>query len=176
MLLPPSLLTIHNDLFKDRSGSEGKVPFSRTFQKSDNLSRPKTAKKLSDVEKEPWAGKKMFLPPVDEPHELFETPEAAFAAANETLGQIIVVHLEFALDVAYDCPDHLDDGNDEGSEGHGAQVEDDGVAETPAQVPVRHILLLEGPIPLRESARQNQFTWGQTKIFKRSQKNSPKEN
>jgi hypothetical protein len=42
--------------------------------------------------------------PVDEPHELLQTPEAAFAEAEQALGQVVVERFQLGLDVGEDGP------------------------------------------------------------------------
>ena len=50
---------------------------------------------------------------VDVAHELLQTPEAALAHAQETLGQVVVERLQLRLDVGQDGSDQLDDGDDQ---------------------------------------------------------------
>lgn len=70
---------------------------------------------------------------VDELDELLEAEEAALAAlehaADALAGGPVVVLLDPALDVLHDDPDELDEGHQEGAEGHRAQV----VADQPQQ-------------------------------------------
>ena len=54
--------------------------------------------------------------PVDEPHELLQAPETALAAADDALGEVVVVLPALPLHVLQDSPDHPDDGDDEGAE------------------------------------------------------------
>ena len=57
---------------------------------------------------------------VDEPHELFKTPEAALAHAKQALGQVVVERLQLGLDVGEDRSGQLDDGDDQRSERDGS--------------------------------------------------------
>jgi len=50
---------------------------------------------------------------VDVPHKLFQTPETAFAAAEEAPREVVVELFELGLDVFDDGADHADDGDDE---------------------------------------------------------------
>ena len=54
--------------------------------------------------------------PVDEPHELLQAPETTLAAADDALGEVVVVLPALPLHILQDSPDHPDDGDDEGAE------------------------------------------------------------
>ena len=62
--------------------------------------------------------------PVDELHELLQTPEAAFTEAEEDLhrGLVRPLLLEFVLDVLEERSDGLDDGDDERPECESSRV------------------------------------------------------
>jgi len=68
---------------------------------------------------------------VDELHELFETPEAAFTNAEDSFDYWIVCSFLFQLilDVLEDETDELDDGDDERTEGESPQMVAEGSAE-----------------------------------------------
>lgn len=97
---------------------------------------------------------------VDEAHKLFQTPQAALADADETLGQVVVVELELVFNVRHDGPDELDDGNDARAKGHGAKMVKDGVLGGRGHGTARHVRLFEGPVPGGKGAGQDQLAQG----------------
>ena len=75
--------------------------------------------------------------PIDEFHALLETPEEALGALETSLEQpdqraraaLLLPLLNLVLEVLEYDPDQLDEGDDEGAEGGGAEVEADQAVE-----------------------------------------------
>ena len=96
---------------------------------------------------------------VDELHALFKAPEHTLGTLEESLEDVderpaaplLLPVLHLVLEVLEHDPDHLDDGDDEGAKGSGAQVKakeaiegaQDGAHSHAAFIPGQQILILQ---------------------------------
>ena len=105
--------------------------------------------------------------PVDEFHAFLETPEEALGALETRLEQpdqraraaLLLPLLNLVLEVLEYDPDQLDEGDDEGAEGGGAEVEDGGGPEGAGEG-VPQVALLPGPEPAGEDGGEHQVREG----------------
>ncbi len=69
---------------------------------------------------------------IEELQKAFQTPEAAFTAAHDVLGYLVLLAgggLELAVDVLERHADHFDDGDEQRAERQSAKVVEDGAQE-----------------------------------------------
>eukprot|EP00276_Gloeochaete_wittrockiana_P002854 CAMPEP_0184674480 /NCGR_PEP_ID=MMETSP0308-20130426/87177_1 /TAXON_ID=38269 /ORGANISM="Gloeochaete witrockiana, Strain SAG 46.84" /LENGTH=283 /DNA_ID=CAMNT_0027122085 /DNA_START=912 /DNA_END=1763 /DNA_ORIENTATION=+ len=84
---------------------------------------------------------------IEELNELVEAPHTALAAAQHELEHAVGGVLGAALDVGQDGAEELDEGDDEGAEGHGAEAVGHGAAEGAQHGERGHPILVACEVP-----------------------------